>query len=281
MKDELGSCSALAPAKLTRRLAVVGVRPDGLHLIDAEMVTVSLFDEVRLVDNPAVFDVVDPDGYLTQLEERFGPIPRDNSNLVHKALTALGVRAGVVLTKRIPFGAGLGGGSSDAAAVFRLLGQEDKVDLAASIGADLPFCIRGGRAHVHGFGDLVESLPFVEEEFLLFLSPVLCPTGTIYRLYDEVGSDGSANDLRKAALAASKELSGRFEEICTLIGSEVNLAGSGSTLFLDQSDSDVFDRACELTRVSPNSSTTISLGRYEFVVWRVHSVRGEGSQRRQ
>ncbi len=67
-------------------------------------------------------------------------------------------RPTVRLTKRIPPGAGLGGGSADAAAVLRWAGVVDDVALAARLGADVPFCVRGGRARVTGIGEVLEPL---------------------------------------------------------------------------------------------------------------------------
>ncbi|HEX8769759.1 MAG TPA: 4-(cytidine 5'-diphospho)-2-C-methyl-D-erythritol kinase, partial [Acidimicrobiales bacterium] len=92
-----------AYAKLTLSLRVTGVRGDGYHLIDAEMVTVNLTD--RLTFSPG-------DG-LSMVGPAAGGVPVDDSNLVRRALAAVGRVAQVEVDKRIPAGAGLGGGSAD------------------------------------------------------------------------------------------------------------------------------------------------------------------------
>ena len=100
-----------APAKLTTRLRIVGVRDDGYHLIDAEMITLDLFDELTIDSNGTGVSVVGPAAAASD----FAVDPKNN--LVTKALGLAGVDAAVSLTKNIPAGAGLGGGSADAAAV--------------------------------------------------------------------------------------------------------------------------------------------------------------------
>ena len=114
--------TVIAPAKLTVSLRVTGVRPDGFHLIDAEMVTVDLVDTLTFDDGDGI-----------EVEGATGlPVPADDDNLVRRALHLLDREAHVRVTKRIPAGAGLGGGSADAAAVFRWAAVYD-VDLALVI----------------------------------------------------------------------------------------------------------------------------------------------------
>ena len=84
---------------------------------------------------------------------------RGDENLVRRALAAAGRQAFVRLHKRIPAGAGLGGGSADAAAVLRWAGVTE-LRVAARLGADVPFCLVGGRARVRGVGEQVDPLPF-------------------------------------------------------------------------------------------------------------------------
>ncbi len=98
-------------------------------------------------------------------------VPADDTNLVRRALRAVGRSAAVHVDKHIPPGAGLGGGSADAAAVLRWAGCDD-LELAAGLGADVPFCVRGGRARVGGIGEVVEPLPFVDLTFTLCTPPL-------------------------------------------------------------------------------------------------------------
>ena len=167
----------LAPAKLTVSLRVTGVRGDGYHELDAEMVTLDLADELTLEEGRSDLTVV--------AEELAGPgaLPAPAQNLVFMALAACGRQASVHLSKRIPLGGGLGGGSADAAAVLRWAGCTD-LDLAARIGADVPFCVVGGRARVRGVGERVSPLPFVARQYLLALPPFGVDTELVYRAWD-------------------------------------------------------------------------------------------------
>lgn len=201
-------------AKLTRSLRVVGVRDDGYHLIDAEMVTLDFAD------------VLDIDAAGTN------DLPPDN--LVSRALAAVGRDAHIRLDKRIPMGAGLGGGSADAAAVLRWAGCTD-LALAANIGADVPFCLVGGRARVRGIGEDVQPLPFEALTFTL-LTPLLhVSTPAVYRAWDELGGPTSEgpNDLESAALAVEPRLAEWRDRLADATGSVPVLAGSGGTWFVE------------------------------------------------
>ena len=88
---------------------------------------------------------------------------------------------GVRLTKRIPLGGGLGGGSADAGAVLRWAGCDD-LELAVTLGADVPFCVVGGRARVEGVGERVTPLPFEPRRYLLVLPPFGVDTARSTRL---------------------------------------------------------------------------------------------------
>jgi len=204
-----------ANAKLTLSLRVVGVRDDGYHLIDAEMVALDLCDTL----------VVDPAGS--------NDLPPDN--LVSRALAAVGRDAHVSLEKRIPAGAGLGGGSADAAAVLRWAGCQD-VSVAASIGADVPFCVVGGRARVTGIGEVVEPLPFESMTFTLLTPPLHVSTPAVYAMWDSLGGPASGrgpNDLEPAALALVPDLAVYRDRLGELSGRTPVLAGSGGTWFVE------------------------------------------------
>jgi 4-diphosphocytidyl-2-C-methyl-D-erythritol kinase len=214
-----------APAKLTLSLRVTGVRDDGFHLIDAEMVTLDLADELEFDEGDGL-SIVGTGGGL--------PVEADDDNLVRRALRAVGRTAHVTLTKRIPAGGGLGGGSADAAAVLRWAGVDD-VALAASLGADVPFCVLGGRARVTGIGDVLEPLPFVDATFTLLTPPFGVSTPAVYRAWDELGgptADGP-NDLEPAALVVEPRLVEWRDRLGAATGVTPVLAGSGSTWFVE------------------------------------------------
>lgn len=219
----MADVEVLAPAKLTRTLRITGVRADGYHLIDAEMISLDLADTLVLSDGDGLA-LVDA-----------GPeVPLDDSNLVRRALRAVGRTAHVDLIKRIPSGAGLGGGSSDAAAVLRWAGVED-LELAATLGADVPFCVCGGRARVTGVGDVLQPLPFEPLTFTLLTPPLHCPTVEVYRAWDTLGgpTGSGSNDLEPAALAVLPELARWRDRLGDATGLTPVLAGSGSTWFVE------------------------------------------------
>ncbi len=210
-----------ALAKLTTSLRVTGVRNDGYHLLDAEMVTIDLADELEFRPGDGL-EIVGGAGLAT-----------DDTNLVRRALRAVGRTAEVRLHKHIPMGAGLGGGSADAAAVLRWAGVGD-LAVAAALGADVPFCLVGGRARVRGVGEMVAPLPFEEREYTLLTPPLFMSTPAVYRAWDELGGPtaGGPNDLEPAALAVEPRLAEWRDRLGDATGQTPILAGSGSTWFV-------------------------------------------------
>jgi 4-diphosphocytidyl-2-C-methyl-D-erythritol kinase len=214
----------LAPAKLTLSLRITGVRGDGYHLIDAEMVTLDWADTLT----------IDPDGDGLSADGPYAAgMPLDGRNLVAQALRLAGRTAGVHLHKRIPHGGGLGGGSSDAAAVLRWAGYTD-VAGAAQLGADVSFCLVGGRARVRGIGEIVEPLPFEALDVTLVIPPLTVSTPAAYRAWDALGMPRAAgpNDLEPAAIEVEPALARWRDRIREATGRTPVLAGSGATWFL-------------------------------------------------
>lgn len=220
----------LAPAKLTVSLRVTGVRADGYHELDAEMVTLDLADELA----------VDPEGSGLTVDVnpdvRPERLPGPGQNLVERALDACGRRAGVRLTKRIPLGGGLGGGSADAAAVLRWAGCTDP-EVAVRLGSDVPFCLAGGRARVQGVGERVTPLPFEPRRFVLLLPPFGVDTARVYAAWDEDPRHDGPNALTAAALAVEPRLGAWRDALGAWAGAAPLLAGSGSTWFVEEESS--------------------------------------------
>lgn len=152
-----------APAKLNLTLDVTGRREDGYHLLDMLVQTVDLCDELEICLNSS--------GRVT-LEEDTGILPRTADNLAVKAAQLLLEKADplkgchINLKKRIPVSAGLGGGSSDAAAVLKglnkLIGSpfstDELAEMALPLGADVPMCVVGGTLRARGIGERLERL---------------------------------------------------------------------------------------------------------------------------
>ena len=254
-KPSSGAVRLLAPAKLTFSLRVTDVRADGFHLIDAEMVTLDFADELEI---EAIDEAADPAEITTlaivdAATGRSEAIPLDERNLVCRALTLAGRRAHVRLTKHIPPGAGLGGGSADAAAILRWAGFSD-LELAARIGADVSFCVVGGRARVRGIGEVVDPLPFIERTITLVTPPFGCSTPEVYARWDELGgphTDGP-NDLEAAALAVEPRLVEYRDALAALSGQVPVLAGSGSTWFVEGAfEGSVGASRCIVARTTP------------------------------
>lgn len=234
MTGETAAVALPALAKLTLSLRVTGVRPDGYHLLDAEMVSVDLSDTLYFSTGDGIEVVAE------------GPactgVPADGSNLVMRALALVGREAHVRLVKRIPAGAGLGGGSADAAAVLRWAGLSgagtDDIEAALELGSDVPFCLAGGgRARVAGVGEVLERLCFDEvvgDPYTLVVPPFGVPTPAVYQAWDEMGGpvSDSFNDLEPAALRVEPRLAEWRDRLGGATGEKPHLAGSGSTWFV-------------------------------------------------
>lgn len=219
----------MSPAKLTWSLRITGRRADGYHLLEAEMFTLDLCDEIR----------IEPDATGLIIDGPFGSgIPTDHRNLVKKALDFVNRDARITVTKNIPHGGGLGGGSANAAAVLRWAGCTTAHDIrrSAVIGADVPFCVVGGRARVSGIGEIIEPLPFVDRIVTLVVPPLQVSTPAVYRAWDEIQvrgrSEPMVNDLEPAALVVEPALIEWRDRIREACGVAPVLAGSGATWFV-------------------------------------------------
>lgn len=218
-----------APAKLTTELRVTGVRDDGYHLIDAEMISLHLADVLT----------IDPAGRGITVTGRFADgVPDGDDNLVAGALRLAGRQAAVTIDKRIPHGGGLGGGSTDAAAVLRWAGfggTDGDFQRASALGADIPFCLFGGRSRVTGIGEFITPLPFEARVVTLVIPPLVMSTPAVYRAWDDLGgptADG-LNDLEAAAVVVEPRLAEWRDRITDRCGAAPTLAGSGATWWID------------------------------------------------
>jgi len=235
-----------APATLNLFLEILGRRPDGYHELDSVFAEIDLHDTVRVEPSPAL-----------SLTVEGLPAPAGPENLAWRAAEALGVPARIHLVKRIPQGAGLGGGSSDAAAVLRGLGRglppERLHGIARSLGADVPFFLTGGTARCRGVGDLVEPLEGGGgREFLLLLPDLHVSTAAVYaageplltgrrhkstvfaqRYLHQAGRHGVPyfNRLQGAAESLVPELLEVREEAEGMFGVTFTMSGSGSAYF--------------------------------------------------
>lgn len=213
--------------KINLTLDVLDLMPDGFHAIESVMQTISLRDTVSLVfhDEPGI-----------RVSCNMPEVPTDERNLAYKAaalfLADAGIAAGVDIhiDKSIPPEAGLGGGSSNAAAVLKALATRfgmgsDNVDssqpgavseklntLAAKIGSDVPFFLTGGTALVSGRGEHVQPLPDIPTQWLVIVIPPFgVSTGWAYRHLDQMREGG--HEPRKVRASASRRLAEYIERI--------------------------------------------------------------------
>lgn len=217
----------LAHAKLTWNLEITGRREDGYHELRSEMTTISLHDVLFLDENGDHLQVLSPFNAEVVTDER---------NLVVRALRLVGRRAGVRVEKSIPVGGGLGGGSADAAAILRWAGGVTN-DVAVTLGGDVPFCQLGGHALVEGVGERLSDLPHEFRDVTLIMPDFGVSTAECYRAYDEMRADGwspgGTNHLEEPAGRVEPRLATTLAWLRAEIGAPVQLAGSGSSMFVE------------------------------------------------
>ena len=181
-----------ACAKINLTLDITGKRPDGYHDIETVMQSVSLCDEIRLEKSTS-------EGITLRCSKPF--IPTDGRNVAYKAAESFFSYTGLAnpgiyikIYKRIPVTAGLAGGSTDAAGVLAGLNEmfqteltlDELCGLALPIGADVPFCLRGGTMLGKGVGEKLTPLPTLPDCTLLLIKPTVnVSTKTAYQRYSE------------------------------------------------------------------------------------------------
>ncbi len=199
-----------AYAKINLTLDVLGLRDDGYHALKSVMQTVSLCDDIEI-------DLGTGQPWCLKCDAP--GVPLDARNLAWKAakvfFEATGIDPdgiGIRMEKRIPSQAGLGGGSSDAAAVFKALNRhygmpmsvEALAELSAKVGSDVPFCVLGGTVMVEGRGEFVRKLPDMPDCHIVICKPDFpVSTPELYRKIDQcVIEKRPDNDAMEAAIAA-------------------------------------------------------------------------------
>lgn len=258
-----------APAKINLTFNIIGLRTDGFHDIESIMQTISLEDELKIqikesVENNFTIHCENPG--IAKL------IPLDGSNLIAKAarifLETMGTNKSfsieVNLDKRIPVGAGLAGGSSNAAAMLLALNQffgnafsrDELAVVAAQIGSDVPFCLKGGTCIARGRGEILEEIACNTELHYCIVKPrkLSVSTPAAYKAFDEydkevtipslqIAKEGLADgDLNKlmaglgnvfepVIFAQHTQLKELKDELFKLGAWDCHMTGSGPTLF--------------------------------------------------
>lgn len=247
-----------APAKLNLTLEVLGKRSDGYHEIRSVLQTIDLCDTLHFENGQGIIIECDMPGWSA--EESL--VTRTVALLQEVAAGSRGAR--IEIEKRLPLMSGLGGDSSDAAAVLRGLNelwelglsQEKLLDLAARLGSDVSFFLQGGAALAEGRGEIIKPLPGLSGMwFLLVVPDVPAEPGKTAKMYDSLKpacfTDGRLTEKLVAVLREGGEFSPSLlfntfeniafdcfkglkvykEHILRLGAPHVHLAGSGPTLF--------------------------------------------------
>ncbi len=277
-----------APAKINLYLAVGARRPDGLHEIESVMQSVALYDALSIELSDVVsLDVSPP-----------GSAPEDDTNLVSRAVRALVAAAGqrggaaISLTKEIPSGAGLGGGSSDAAATLVGLNElwscgisrKALEKIGAGLGADVPFCVRGGTAVVRGAGEALAPLAVRAPLWWVIAAPVeSLSTQDVYEKFDAlrrpgVESDPSGladalarGDLNRVAASLRNDLAEPASALLPSLGPVRGMLLSAGALGVVMSGSG--SAWCGLARDESHASEVASRSRSAVDrVWIAHSI---------
>lgn len=246
----------LAPAKVNLFLRVLGKRPDGYHEILSLMQPVSLYDEIEVA-------VSDGDGIEAASDSPEAPGGRENIAYRAASLffdrTGVRKRVSISIKKKIPVGAGLGGGSSDAASVIMalngLLGtgipDRELMEMGAKLGSDVPFFFLKGPALARGRGEVLESTSLPSLYYVLINPGFHVPTAWVYSslrltkkgennilLYSsEVFADRDGlkkalmNDLEAVTIGRYPEISALKEKLAEAGASGTLMSGSGPTVF--------------------------------------------------
>jgi len=266
-----------AYAKINLSLDVTGKMENGYHSIESVMQSISLYDMVTLSDRDDREIVVSCDNPT---------IPPGPDNLAYKAayvlLKELGLKRGVgiSLKKNIPVASGLAGGSTDAAAVLRGLNRlwgltlrvDDLTAIGAVVGADVPFCIRGGTMLAAGIGDKLKPISTSATIWYVLVSPGLqVSTKETYRKFDDLHhifrrpdtpslvkaleagdvesvAQNLCNVLEEVTLSEYKELRDIKGEILKAGALGALMSGSGSSLFGIARDEEDARRICKRLR---------------------------------
>ncbi len=246
-----------APAKINLCLRITGKRTDGYHELDSIFLPISWTDLVRLEVRPSRAARVH-----LNCDDR--AISDPESNLASRAAAAfmrehaIAADVSIDLRKRIPMGAGLGGGSSDAGAVLRMMAEIFAIgpdarlgEVAVKLGADVPFFLDPRPARVRGIGEKIEALPSMPRVHLVVAVPdVAVPTASIFRalkrehwsgplpdsdrsaiLAGRISADQTVNDLEAAAIDLYPAIAGVKQVLEEEGATAVAMSGSGGSVF--------------------------------------------------
>ena len=217
-----------SPAKVNLSLWIKGKRPDGYHEIITVMHTINLFDVISF----------QPSGKLELYIKGNKTLPIGRDNLVIKACrlfkekTGINPKVSINLTKKIPIGAGLGGGSSNAATTLKglnliygkPLSDEELYKIASKLGSDVPFFLKGGLAIAYGRGEKLRHYPPAGFDILLVFPGFFCSTAEVYQNSPSIKRNISIENVEKSII--SPLLNEHLEELEENMENDLELSDS-------------------------------------------------------
>lgn len=250
--------------KINLSLHITNRRPDGYHTLDTLMQEVDVWDHL----------VMQRAG-TSELRCNMSDVPEDSSNLVLRAHALLDSRYGIgpvrfELEKSIPAGAGMGGGSANAAAALKGLNElfglglskKELERLGVQLGADVPFFFTGGTCRAQGIGEVLTPLPAYRTPLLLINDGTHADTRRVYESGPERTASSIdqlipellkgetkltvANDLQKAAFVLYPGLQKTYDEIRETLPDTVQLSGTGATIYAIYTNIQKAEEACSV-----------------------------------
>ena len=254
----MGSLNLQSPAKINLYLRVLGKRADGFHDLDSAFQLIDLYDNIEMSDTDSSEVIIECEPSIIKSED----------NIILKAINDLkkdykinnGIK--IKLQKNIPIGAGLGGGSSNAASILLGLNKLWDLDISYSemikrgknLGADVPFFIHGQNAYVSGIGDQFRSKEFIQEKYVLICPNISISTKEMFEYHSNKIKLSSAEDLEMQNSFLISVLS-KYPEINlfykkNISSFNIHLTGTGSTIFIPYKHSDELKKIMQIIPIN-------------------------------
>lgn len=247
-----------SPAKINLYLKILDKRLDGFHNLESAFQLIDLYDDIEIIN-------LDSGEIKIRCEP---PLIETKDNIIFKAVNILkkdykidkGIQ--INLKKNIPIGAGLGGGSSNAATVLLGLNKiwglnithQELLDRGKDLGADVPFFINGENAFVSGIGDQLELKKSERLKYVLLYPNINISTKEMFTHYErnietsvDINKEGQ-NSFLKSVLSKYSEINAFYEK--NIISFNILLTGTGSTLYIPYKNSDELDKIMQIIPIN-------------------------------
>lgn len=264
-----------ANAKINLYLRVLSRRPDGYHNIETIYQSIDLSDRLEFSMDESIRNV----SLVLEPSSTF-KVPADSSNLILKAFNLLKKKKGedihnlcIILTKNIPVGAGLGGGSTDAAATLVALNRlfslglkiEELRELAAEVGADVPFFLQGGTALGTGRGDEITSLENNLKYYVIVVFPGFSiATAEAYKLYDMETPQKDPGTISEHISPTATSIvdvlrQGSLAELCSLLTNDFTEVVEKNYPEIAIVRKELISAGCSIARISGSGSAVFGI----------------------